>query len=347
VKPSTAFTDRSAPDEPVSHPTAQQPERQVHRLTGLIRRRPITSFLVVIFGVVWAALGIPGWPGTASHPSDWTSSCPPWRSCSSTALPSWSPPPADGQPGVRRLLAGVVHWRIGVAHWILVVAALPALTLTTAGATGTPRNPPEGWLRMSATCLVTGLISSALLTNLWEEAAWSGFVQHRLMNRHGVLAGSVLTAVPFALIHVPGTFQNTAADVFHVVILAVLAPSLRYPIGTVLIDTRGSILAVGLLHASFNATGTLSAADGGWQLLPALLVLVAVVGVHLRLRRGRRAAPPIEVHHHGQRSTSRPRSRRRDAPKWQPALITGARQPRTSRRSNTCPVGLVTSKPTG
>jgi pimeloyl-ACP methyl ester carboxylesterase len=59
------------------------------------------------------------------------------------------------------------------------------------------------------------------------------------MNRHGVLAGSVLTAVPFALIHVPGTFQNTAADVavFHVVILALLAPSLRYLIGTVLIDT--------------------------------------------------------------------------------------------------------------
>ena len=58
---------------------------------------------------------------------------------------------ADGQPGVRRLLAGVVHWRVGVAHWILVVAALPALTLITAGATGTLRNPPEGWLRRAAT----------------------------------------------------------------------------------------------------------------------------------------------------------------------------------------------------
>jgi hypothetical protein len=81
--------------------------------------------------------------------------------------------------------------------------------------------------------------------------------------------------------------QNTSADnaVVPLIALAAVAPFLRYLIGTVLIDTGGSILAVGILHASFNATATLSAADGGWQLLPALLVLVGVVGVHRRLRR--------------------------------------------------------------
>jgi membrane protease YdiL (CAAX protease family) len=107
------------------------------------------------------------------------------------------------------------------------------------------------------TYLVAGLAGGTLLTNLWEEAAWTGFVRNRLMSRRGLLAGSVLTAVPFALIHGPGTFQNTpaAVAVFHVGVLAVLASFLRYVIGAVFIDTRGSILAVGLVHASFNATG--------------------------------------------------------------------------------------------
>jgi membrane protease YdiL (CAAX protease family) len=116
------------------------------------------------------------------------------------------------------------------------------------------------------------------------------------MNRHGLLTGSLLTAVTFALIHVPGTFQNTPAAVamFQVGVLAVLAPFLRYLIGAVFIDTGGSILAVGILHASFNATGTLSAADGGWQFVPALLVLAGAVALHRRLRRGSRVERPTE-----------------------------------------------------
>jgi uncharacterized protein len=146
---------------------------------------------------------------------------------------------------------------------------------------------------MTVTYLLTGLVGGALLTNVWEEAAWAGFVQQRLMDRRGLLVGSVLTAVPFVLIHVPGTFQNTpaAVAVIQVGALAVLAPFFRYLIGAVFIDTGGSILAVGVLHASFNATGTLSAADGGWQFLPALLVLVGVVALSRRLRRGRVGRP--------------------------------------------------------
>jgi uncharacterized protein len=157
------------------------------------------------------------------------------------------------------------------------------------GAFGASRTRP-------ASKIVTA-VGGALLTNLWEESAWSGFVQHRLMDRHGLLAGSVLTAVPFALIHVPGIFQNSPADVavFQVVVLAVLVPFLRYLIGAVLIGTRGSILAVGVLHASFNAIPALSAADGGWQLAPALLVLVVVVGVHRRLRRDGQVARPTDT----------------------------------------------------
>jgi membrane protease YdiL (CAAX protease family) len=201
---------------------------------------------------------------------------------------------ADGRPGVHRLLAGIAHWRIGAGRWLLVTAALPALTLTIAVGTGTLRHPPEGWLRMGLTYLVTGLLVGAVLTNVWEEAAWAGFVQHRLMGRHGLFVGSLLTAAPFTLIHVPGAFQNTPAGgaMVEIGILAVLAPFIRYLIGAVLLDTRGSVLAVGFLHASFNAAGQLSAADGGWQFLPALMLLTLAVGVHGRVRQGRRSLRP-------------------------------------------------------
>jgi uncharacterized protein len=191
-----------------------------------------------------------------------------------------------GRPGIRRFLAGMMHWRIGVGRWLLVAGALPALTLAVAAATGTLHSPPEGWPRMGLTYLVTGLVGGALLTNLWEEAAWAGFVQHRLMDRRGLLVGSLLTAVPFALIHLPGVFQNTpaATAVSNLAVLAVVSPVMRYLVGAVFIDTGGSILAVAVLHASFNALGAVSAAAGGWQLLPALVLLTLAVGAHRRRR---------------------------------------------------------------
>ena len=88
-------------------------------------------------------------------------------------------------------------------------------------------------------------------------------------------------------------------------VLLVAAPFQRYLIGTLLIDTGGSTLAAGLMHASINAAGAMVIVPGGWQFVPALILLtLGVVGYrswrgrsrHRRLRpgdhtglRGRRA----------------------------------------------------------
>ncbi len=47
--------------------------------------------------------------------------------------------------------------------------------------------------------------------------------------------------------------------------------------------TGGSVLAAGVLHAAFNASGQLGF-PGGWQFLPALVVLALGVGLHRRFR---------------------------------------------------------------
>ena len=58
----------------------------------------------------------------------------------------------------------------------------------------------------------------------------------------------------------------------------------RYLLGTQLIDSGGSILAIGLLHASFNAAGQMSAVPGGWQYVPAMIVLTVAVIAYRRVR---------------------------------------------------------------
>jgi membrane protease YdiL (CAAX protease family) len=195
-----------------------------------------------------------------------------------------------GRSAVRRLFSGLTKWRIGTGRAALVLLGMPILTVGVAVATGTLDMPDNGWAVELLTYLAL-LALIALTASLWEETAWSGFVQLRLMDRHGLLKGSMLTAIPFGLIHLPLAFEANGwpgttwsqALVNWAFLLGAL-PFLRYIIGVLLVDTKGSVLAAAVLHASFNASGALSAATGGWQYVPALIILTLLVTVHRRLR---------------------------------------------------------------
>jgi membrane protease YdiL (CAAX protease family) len=191
---------------------------------------------------------------------------------------------SGGRAAVKRLYAGAVRWRMGLGWFATALLALPVLTLAIAAVSGSLRAPAGGWVKEVLGYLFLTLIFGALLGNVWEETAWAGFAQSRLIDRHGLLRGSLLTAIPFALIHLPlaweehglhGTSARDLAITWTVLILG--APFLRYLLGMTLVGTGGSVLAVGILHASFNASGALSAVHGWWPSYVAMLVLVAVM----------------------------------------------------------------------
>jgi uncharacterized protein len=203
-----------------------------------------------------------------------------------TLIAAWT----GGRAGVRRLYAGAVRWRVGFGRFIVFVTALPALTLGVAAVTGTLRTPPGGWASLLVPYLINVFLIGVLIGNVWEETAWAGFLQSRLMARHGLLIGSLLTAIPFFVIHIPLAFAehglNTTGEqaALNLGLTALIAPVFRYLAGTQLIDSGGSILAIGLLHASFNASGQLSAVPGEWQYTPAVIVLTLAVIAYRRLR---------------------------------------------------------------
>lgn len=61
-----------------------------------------------------------------------------------------------------------------------------------------------------------------------------------------------------------------------------LAPFYRYLLGMLLMDTGGSILAIGVQHAAWNAAGNLEAVQGGWQVPAAVILLTVVTAVARR-----------------------------------------------------------------
>ena len=225
---------------------------------------------------------------------------------------------ADGRRGVRELFRRAFRWRVGFGWYAAALLALPALTVLVAAASGTFHEPADGWAALLGNYLLNTVLIGALLGNIWEELAWTGVVQHRMMDRHRMVVAALLTAVPFALIHLPFAFAEkglTATPLADVAVswavLFLFAPFFRVLMGLAYVGTGYSLLVVGLLHASFNASAAtkLDVFDGDWQQIAALIVLLAAA-MSLRGIRGRRPAgqdgPERTPKHPAERLRNRP-----------------------------------------
>jgi membrane protease YdiL (CAAX protease family) len=256
-----------------------------------VTRRPITAFAVLAFGIGWPLLALQAVTGLPLPPFllGLTYVVLLGSALAVTRI-------AGGPGAVRTFLSRLLIWRFPVGRWATVVLAMPAATIAVAAATGTLQTPEGGWLLAAANYLFQTFIFGALLLNLAEETVWSGFVQTRLMQRRGLLAGSLLTVPFFVGIHLPLQFQSgwTWAGVgIGVGFLVLAAPFIRYLMGDHLLATGGSLLAVGLQHASFNASSAFG--SGGWQYVAGVIVVAVAVGLVRRFRRdgSGAAADPI------------------------------------------------------
>lgn len=139
---------------------------------------------------------------------------------------------------------------------------------------------------------LANVASSVLVVNLWEEMVWAGVVQRGAMARWGYLRGSLATAGLFAGIHLPLAFYDVggAIDVVdNVARLVVAGVGLRLLLGAFDKWGKRSILALALLHATFNASGELLDGDHDWirYLVTLALGLVALAAVTRQQRNPR------------------------------------------------------------
>ena len=250
----------------------------------LVNRHPLLCFVVPAVTITWAlqfGFLLAGWPLFPALILELVVLV----TCATTVTALTA-----GRPGVRALFGGVVRWRFGGRWYALALLAMPVATMLVAALTGTLNASPGEWLGAAAQYLFLTVIFGALLGNMWEELAWTGFLQQRLMDQRGLLVGSLLTAVPFGLIHLPLAFEADGLTGSSIGSLALdwalpllVAPFFRVLLGIVYTRTGRSLLSVALVHGSFNACTASPLIDGGWQYIPAaILVSVVVMAVLLR-----------------------------------------------------------------
>ena len=188
-----------------------------------------------------------------------------------------------GTNGVRALLRDCV--RLPDSWWWLPVAAfgLPVGAWVIAAALGGQEQLTWSLLAYYTADLIIG----ALVINVWEEMAWTGYLQRRAMARWGVTAGSVFTAAFFTGIHVPLAIdgaQSAKQVATNILFLAGVAIGLRVLVAHVDTWSGRSLLTIGVLHSSFNATESVLDPSHDW--VRTFLTIAAAVGIVAAARPG-------------------------------------------------------------
>ena len=195
-----------------------------------------------------------------------------------------------GRAGVRALLRDCV--RLPRQWWWLLLAAfgLPAVTWTIGAAVGGAQ--PLTW--SVAAFYTADLIIGALIINIWEEMAWTGFFQRRAASRWGAVGGGLITSVFFAGIHIPLALDGAHSaipEATNLLYLVGVAIGVRLLIARVDAWSGRSLLVIGLLHSSFNATENLLQPEFFWV----RIVITIALGIGVAAY-GRPPHPPSAGH---------------------------------------------------
>lgn len=259
----------SAAQQPFPAATAA-PLASGSALKQWIVRHPILAYLILAYAVSWAIFLVP------------------FLSKEGTGLLSYNVPPVevfillvsvlglagsafaittivDGRPGVRALASRYVRWRVGVQWYLFAVFGLLAIALVAVSVVyGT--SSIAALLRQPSLLIgyLFQVILVAALVNLWEETGWTGFMFTRLQPRVGALAASLLVAPCFGGIHLPllfvtggltdGRFPPSQYPIVLLELLVLFSVPVRVIAAWLYNNAKGSLLLLGLFHASLGAT---------------------------------------------------------------------------------------------
>jgi membrane protease YdiL (CAAX protease family) len=285
----------------------EQASSSAGRLKGLVVRRPLTAVLVLgfalayslnlVWGLAYHGIIPGGGLADALHiaPDELTGFLAIVSFFPAALYVTWA---VDGRPGVRALVSRMTRWRVSIRWWVAVLFALPLVTVGCAMLLGDDLRPVS--LGSFLLTQLMYLIINFCATNFWEEAVWAGVVQTRLERRHNIFVASVLTAVPFAGMHLPLVFflgePATVRSLAGAFVLYLILGLLVRPLFAIFLRGTGdSVLLVALMHSVFNRTnnengiaaGLLDGQMRGVATFIAVIVVGSVTALLIRPRLSR------------------------------------------------------------
>jgi membrane protease YdiL (CAAX protease family) len=189
----------------------QQPTNSSSSLRRPVTRQPVLGFLVMLYTITWIIflpVVLQG-RGLLALPIDLSeglafNAVVSVASILGVALPAFLVTGATGgEAGVRELLSRCLRWQVGVYWYLLALFGLLVTTVLVASAflgLAPLEALVEKW-KLFFTLFLPEVLFPFVFIQIFEEAGWTGFMQHSLQERHGPLLASILVAPAFILMH--------------------------------------------------------------------------------------------------------------------------------------------------
>ena len=281
-------------------------------LKRLVVRHPVAAFLVMLYAIAWTvflpvvlqARGLLALPVDLSEgfAFDAVTS---FASILGVALPAFLVTAAtSGEAGVRALLGRCLRWRVGTVWYLAALFGLLAVMVLAGSVLSDPAPLEvltERW-SLLFTLFLPEVLFPFVFTQIFEEAGWTGFMQHTLQERRGPLLASILVAPAFVLQHLPILLMDAGVGLASLIIvgaLVVVAVFFRVVVTWLYNGSGRSVLVVALFHSAYNSawgtgdhkfTGELISGPAA-TLIPIGVIAVVAVAAAV-LSRGRLAHEP-------------------------------------------------------
>lgn len=239
-------------------------------IASWLKQNPILAFFVLTFLIAWSLwlpLGI-------FAPEHYMLSLPGvWAPTISAFILTWL---ADGKEGLQNFMKKIVHWRVGIQWYLVVlfgVAGIACLAIGIGnmfGISSPEISLPYGLPRAS----LIGFLPIFFLSNLFiggpiaEDIGWRGYIFSKLRERMNAAQASLLVGIVWAVWHLPyfifPTWNNAVGNI-PFLWFALLTTSWSVLFAWVYVNTESILMPI-LFHAAINTTlgtlGILGQADG-------------------------------------------------------------------------------------
>ena len=281
-------------------------------LKRLVACHPVAAFLVMLYAIAWTvflpvvlqARGLLALPVDLSEgfAFDAVTS---FASILGVALPAFLVTAAtSGEAGVRALLGRCLRWRVGPVWYLAALFGLLAVMVLAGSVLSDPAPLEvltERW-SLLFTLFLPEVLFPFVFIQIFEEAGWTGFMQHTLQERRGPLLASILVAPAFVLQHLPILLMDAGVGLASLIIvgaLVVVAVFFRVIVTWLYNGSGRSVLVVALFHSAYNSawgtgdhkfTGELISGPAA-TLIPIGVIAVVAVAAAV-LSKGRLAHEP-------------------------------------------------------
>jgi membrane protease YdiL (CAAX protease family) len=229
-------------------------------------RNPVAAFLLMLYAIAWTvflpvvlqARGLLALPVDLSEglAFDAVTSL---ASILGVSLPAFIVTAAiSGKVGVRELLRRCLRWRVGIVWYLAALFGLLAVMVLVGSVLSDPA-PLEVLIErwpLIFTLFLPEVLFPFLFIQIFEEAGWTGFMQHNLQERRGPVVASVLVAPAFVLQHLPILLMDSGVGLASLIIvgaLVMVAVFFRIVVMWLYNGSGRSVLVVALFHSAYNS----------------------------------------------------------------------------------------------